>query len=66
MTKHLKARALTSLDNNRPQWLADGHTILDVAVAAVYGWNARISEDEALKTNLAFDQMETPLSKVSS
>ena len=48
--KHLKARTLTSLDNIRPQWMADAHTIFDVAVAAVCGWDARISEDETLIT----------------
>jgi len=57
VTKHLKARALTSLQNNCPQRFADAHTILDVAVTAVNGWDARISEDEAPINNLAFDQM---------
>jgi len=49
--KALKARTLTNLYNDRPKWLADAHTALDAAVAAAYGWDASISEDEAL-TNL--------------
>ena len=47
--KELKARTLTNLYNARPQWLADAHATLDAAVAAAYGWDAGISEDEALR-----------------
>ena len=47
--KELKARTLTNLYNARPQWLADAHTTLDAAVAAAYGWDAGVSEDEALR-----------------
>ena len=46
--KELKARTLTNLYNARPQWLADAHAALDAAVAAAYGWDAGISEEEAL------------------
>ena len=46
--KQLKARTLTNLYNDRPQWLADAHAALDAAVAAAYGWDAGISEEEAL------------------
>ena len=45
----LKARTLTNLYNARPQWLADAHAALDAAVAAAYGWDGEISEDEALR-----------------
>ena len=45
----LKARTLTALYNTRPQWLADAHTVLDAAVASAYGWEADISEEEALR-----------------
>ena len=48
-TKELKKRTLTNLYNARPQWLADAHTALDEAVAAAYGWDADISDDEALR-----------------
>ncbi|MDE0033163.1 MAG: hypothetical protein OXU75_08535 [Deltaproteobacteria bacterium] len=55
--KQLKARTLTNLYNDRPQWLADAHAALDAAVAAAYGWDAGISEDaalcELLKRNLS-------------
>ena len=46
--RDLKARTLTNLYNARPRWLADAHAALDAAVAAAYGWDAEISEDEAL------------------
>ena len=54
--KALKARTLTNLYNARPQWLADAHATLDAAVAAAYGWNAGISQDEALRNLLASNQ----------
>jgi type II restriction/modification system DNA methylase subunit YeeA len=44
----LKQRTLTNLYNEYPQWLADAHRDLDVAVAAAYGWPADISEEDAL------------------
>ena len=46
--KQLKKRTLTKLYNDRPQWLSDAHAALDTAVAAAYGWEADIGEDEAL------------------
>ena len=46
--KALKGRTLTNLYNARPQWLRDAHAALDAAVAAAYGWDAGISDDEAL------------------
>jgi len=52
----LKARTLTNLYNDRPQWLADAHNALDHAVAAAYGWPADIPEDEALAGMLALNQ----------
>ena len=50
--KALQARTLTNLYNARPQWLADAHAALDAAVAAAYGWDAEISEDNALQNLL--------------
>ena len=44
----IKSRTLTNLYNERPQWLADAHAILDAAVAGAYGWSSDISEDDAL------------------
>ena len=52
----LKKRTLTKLYNARPQWLADAHTALDAAVAAAYGWDAEISEEDALAELLALNQ----------
>ena len=31
-----------------PQWLADGRADLDAAVAAAYGWDSGVSDEEAL------------------
>ena len=53
--KELKKRTLTNLYNTRPQWLADAHAKLDTAVTAAYGWDADISEDEALRELLALN-----------
>ena len=47
--KALKKRTLTNLYNACPQWLADAHAALDAAVAAAYGWDAGVSEDDALR-----------------
>ncbi|MGH6682007.1 MAG: hypothetical protein ACREDL_24430, partial [Bradyrhizobium sp.] len=44
----LRARTLTNLYNQRPQWLIDAHRDLDAAVAAAYGWPKDISEEDAL------------------
>ena len=52
----LKKRTLTKLYNARPQWLADAHAALDATVAAAYGWDAEISEEDALAQLLAFNQ----------
>lgn len=37
--KKLAKRTLTNLYNERPAWLEHGHTRLDRAVAAAYGWS---------------------------
>ena len=47
--KALKARTLTSLYNARPRWLG---------VAAAYGWEADISEEDALGALLALNLAE--------
>ena len=51
-------RTLTSLDNARPQWLADAQAALDAAVAAAYGWDADISEEDALGALLGLNLAE--------
>lgn len=47
--KELAKRTLTNLYNQRPAWLDNAHRALDVAVAAAYGWEADISDDEILR-----------------
>ena len=63
--KELKRRTLTNLYNARPQWLADAHTALDAAVAAAYGWDAEISEEDALAQLLALNQQAASSSPTS-
>ncbi len=53
--RELRGRTLTNLYNVRPQWLADAHETLDAAVAAAYGWDAGISEEDALRDMLALN-----------
>ena len=55
----LKTRTLTNLYNTRPQWLTDAHATLDAAVAAAYGWDAGIAEDEALERLLGMNMNES-------
>ena len=52
----LGSRTLTNLYNARPQWLADAHEALDVSVAAAYGWDSDISDDDALRNLLGLNQ----------
>ena len=56
--KELKKRTLTNLYNARPQWLADAHAALNAAVAAAYGWDADISEEDTLAALLALNLAE--------
>ncbi|MHA1538342.1 MAG: type IIL restriction-modification enzyme MmeI [Alphaproteobacteria bacterium] len=53
--KELKKRTLTNLYNERPAWLDNAHRHLDEAVAAAYGWEADISDDEILERLLALN-----------
>jgi type II restriction/modification system DNA methylase subunit YeeA len=54
--KELKQRTLTNLYNKKPQWLIQAHKALDDAVAAAYGWDANIGDDEALARLLQLNQ----------
>ena len=56
--EELKQRTLTNLYNARPDWLENAHAALDAAVAAAYGWDANISEDDALGELLALNLAE--------
>jgi type II restriction/modification system DNA methylase subunit YeeA len=44
----LKKRTLTNLYNAKYQWLLQAHKALDEAVAAAYGWDTSIGDDDAL------------------
>ena len=57
--EELKKRTLTNLYNIRPTWLANAHAALDAAVAAAYGWDADISEEDALAELLELNQAES-------
>ena len=62
----LKRRTLTRLYNTSPQWLLDAHAHLDAAVAAAYGWDPAISDDDALRELLALNAARQPLDGVRS
>lgn len=53
--KELKKRTLTHLYNEKPQWLIKAHQALDNAVAAAYGWENNLSDDEILERLLALN-----------
>ena len=53
--KQLQARTLTNLYNERPTWLDAAHRVLDESVAAAYGVNADIPDDELLAHLLALN-----------
>ena len=44
----IRRRTLTGLYNANPAWLRNAHAALDAAVAAAYGWDADIDEQEIL------------------
>lgn len=52
----LKKRTLTNLYNARPAWLDHLHRDLDIAVAAAYGWEWPLSDDEILRRLFELNQ----------
>ena len=44
----IRKRTLTGLYNANPAWLQNAHAALDAVVAAAYGWDADIDEQEIL------------------
>jgi len=62
----LRARTLTSLYNQFPQWLTDAHSKLDRAVSAAYGWPEDISESDALAKLLEYNLARVSDARVSS
>ena len=51
----LARRTLTNLYNQRPAWLAMAHDKLDRAVAAAYGWEWPLSDEDILARLLALN-----------
>jgi len=54
--RELKRRTLTNLYNANPTWLQHAHRDLDEAVAAAYGWEWPLVEDEVLSRLYALNQ----------
>jgi type II restriction/modification system DNA methylase subunit YeeA len=52
----LKKRTLTNLYNERPAWLDMLHRSLDEAVAAAYGWEWPLTDDEILRRLFELNQ----------
>ena len=52
----LKKRTLTNLYNARPAWLQHAHQRLDEAVAAAYGWQWPLSDEEILRRLFELNQ----------
>jgi type II restriction/modification system DNA methylase subunit YeeA len=53
--KKLAKRTLTDLYNERPAWLAHAHTKLDTAVAAAYGFDLDLTNEQILEKLLALN-----------
>ena len=49
---------MTDVYGARPQGLADAQAALDAAVAAAHGWDADVSEDDALGALLGLNLAE--------
>ena len=52
----LKKRTLTNLYNARPAWLDNLHRDLDTAVAAAYGWDWPLPDEEILRRLFELNQ----------
>jgi type II restriction/modification system DNA methylase subunit YeeA len=52
----LKKRTLTKLYNVNPAWLQHAHRELDEAVAAAYGWEWPLLDDEIIKRLFKLNQ----------
>jgi type II restriction/modification system DNA methylase subunit YeeA len=53
--KKLAKRTLTNLYNERPAWLRNAHAKLDAAVAAAYGIDLNLTDDQILENLLALN-----------
>jgi type II restriction/modification system DNA methylase subunit YeeA len=61
----LKERTLTNLYNERPVWLVNAHRDLDAVVAAAYGWQSDIPDEEVLSRLLALNQVRSQIQSLS-
>ncbi|MEY2479338.1 MAG: hypothetical protein QOI04_265 [Verrucomicrobiota bacterium] len=64
--KKLAKRTLTNLYNERPAWLANAHAKLDRAVAAAYGYDVDLSDEQILETLLALNRSHAAAEQKSS
>src|SRR5205809_4421083 len=53
--KKLAKRTLTNLYNERPAWLVHAHAKLDAAVAASYGFDVDLTDEQILEKLLALN-----------
>ena len=53
--KKLAKRTLTNLYNERPAWLSHAHAKLDAAVAAAYGFEVDLTDEQILEKLLALN-----------
>jgi hypothetical protein len=64
--KKLTTRTLTKLYNKRPAWLANAHAKLDAAVAAAYGFDIDVTDEQILEKLLALNLQRAAAEKKSS
>ena len=64
--KKLAKRTLTNLYNERPAWVANAHAKLDTAVAAAYGFNVDLSDEQILEKLLALNLERAAAEKKSA
>jgi hypothetical protein len=64
--KKLTKRTLTNLYNEPPAWLVNAHAKLDAAVAAAYGFDADLTDEQILEKLLALNQERAAAEKKKS
>lgn len=62
----LAKRTLTNLYNERPAWLANAHLKLDAAVAAAYGFDVDLTDEQILERLLALNLERAAAEKKSA
>jgi hypothetical protein len=64
--KKLAKRTLTNLYNERPAWLAHAHAKLDAAVAAAYGFDVDLTDEQILEKLLSLNLTRAAAEKKSA